>query len=134
MIQRKQSIYLTLAGLLSGIFAWVGDLWKVSNEWIQAEDSLPLLLLFLASTILSFVSLFMFKNRKLQLKLGYINILLNIFLVGFLAYSLSNLPGGLSSEKGIGLFIPFISIGLLIFANRYISKDEKLVKSVDRFR
>ena len=71
----------------------------------------------------------------MQIRLNNLNIFLNILLIGYLAYGLSNLPGGFSdSEKGIGLLIPFISIALLFIANRFITKDEKLVKSVDRFR
>lgn len=134
MIQRKQSIFLFLAGIFSAVSAWIGNLWKTATGWIQAEDVILLLVLFLLSTVLSLSSIFLFKNRKLQMQLGLLNILLNILLVGYLAYSLSNLPGGFDSEKGIGLFAPFISIVLLIIANRYIKKDEKLVKSVDRFR
>ena len=62
-------------------------------------------------------------------------IVLNILLIGYLAYRLSTLPGGFSdSEKGIGLFAPFTSIILLLLANRFIKKDEALVKSIDRFR
>jgi len=134
MIQRKQSIFLVLAALISTISAWLGDLWKTVSGWVQAEDITILLVLFLLSALLSGASVFLFKNRKLQLRLGGLNIILNLLLAGYLAYSLSNLPGGFNSEKGIGLLVPFISIVLLIFANRYIRKDEKLVKSVNRFR
>lgn len=134
MIQRKQSIFLFLAGIFSAVSAWVGNLWKTATGWIQAEDIIILLVLFLASAVLSLATIFLFKNRKLQMQLGLLNILLNILLVGYLAYSLSNLPGGFDSEKGIGLLAPFISIVLLILANRFIKKDEKLVKSIDRFR
>lgn len=134
MIQRKQSIFLFLAGIISAGSAWLGDLWKNATGWVQAEDMILLLGLFLFSALLSVVSIFLFKNRLLQIRLGLLNILLNILLVGYLAYSLSKLPGGFSSEKGIGLLAPFISIVLLIIANRFIRKDEKLVKSVDRFR
>lgn len=135
MIQRKQSIYLFLAALVSGISAWVADLWKIAKEWMQPEDNLGTLLLFLVSAILSLLTIFLFKNRKLQMRLNGLNILLNILLIGYLAFSVSKLPGGFSdSEKGIGLFVPFVSIVLLFVANRLIKKDEKLVKSVDRFR
>ncbi len=134
MIQRKQSIFLILAALVSTVSAWIGDLWKTASGWIQAEDVTVLLLLFLSSAALSAATIFLFKNRKLQMRLGGLNIILNILLVGYLAYSLSNLPGGFDSEKGIGLLAPFISIAFLIMANRYIQKDEKLVKSVNRFR
>lgn len=135
MIQRKQSIYLFLAGLVSGISTWVADLWKLAKEWIQPEDNWETLLFFGISALLSFSAVFFFKNRKLQMRLNGVNIILNILLIGYLAYSLSTLPGGFSdSEKGIGLLVPFASIILLFIANRFIQKDEKLVKSVDRFR
>jgi len=38
------------------------------------------------------------------------------------------------SEKGIGMFIPVLSIVFLVLANKAIKKDEDLVKSADRFR
>ncbi|HAE71723.1 MAG TPA: DUF4293 domain-containing protein, partial [Flavobacteriaceae bacterium] len=38
------------------------------------------------------------------------------------------------SEKGIGMFVPIISIVFLSVANKAIKKDEDLVKSVDRLR
>lgn len=135
MIQRKQSIYLFLAAIVSGISVWVTNLWKSATEWVQAQDDLIVLLLFIISSLLSLATIFLFRNRILQMRIGRLNILLNILLIGYLAYSLSTLPGGFSdSEKGIGLFIPFVSIVLLFIANRYIKKDEELVKSVDRFR
>jgi uncharacterized membrane protein len=135
MIQRKQSIYLLIAGLVSGISTWFADLWVLAKEWMQPEDNIITMLLFLISAVLSIVTIFLFKNRKTQMKVTGLNILLNILLIGYLAYSLTSLPGGFSdSEKGIGLFAPFISILMLVIANRFIKKDEQLVKSVDRFR
>jgi hypothetical protein len=135
MIQRKQSIYLFFAGLVSVISTWVANLWKSATEWIQPEDNLETLLLFGVSGLLSLLTIFLYKNRKLQMRLNGLNISLNILLIGYLAYVLSNLPGGFAnSEKGVGLFVPFVSIVLLVIANRFISKDEKLVKSIDRFR
>lgn len=128
MIQRKQTIYLALVALLSVIFA----IWGV--EWLYVENDWIIISGFLFSTILSIASILMYKNRNLQIKIGILNITLNFFIVGFLVYSLSKLPGGITPEKGIGLLMPFVLIGLLIVANRYISKDEKLVKSIDRFR
>ena len=124
-----------LAGLVSGISTWVADLWKLAKEWIQPEDNWETLLFFGISALLSFSAVFLFKNRKLQMRLNGVNIILNILLIGYLAYSLSTLPGGFSdSEKGMMLLVPFASIILLFIANRFIQKDEKLVKSVDRFR
>ena len=91
------------------------------------------LILFL-SAALSFGSILMFKNRKFQLALGWINIILNILLIGSFIFNLLNLPGGENPEKGIWAIVPLISIVLLSIANRLIKKDDDLVKSVDRFR
>ena len=135
MIQRKQSIYMFLAGLVAGISTWIANLWKIATEWMQPEDNIITLLLFVLSAVLAFATIFLYKNRSVQIKVNAVNIFLNILLIGYLAYSLSTLPGGFAdSEKGIGLFVPFVSIVLLLIANRFIKKDEKLVKSVDRFR
>lgn len=135
MIQRKQSIYLFIAALVSGISTWFADLWVITKEWMQPEDNTITMLLFLISAFVSLLSIFLFKNRKTQMRVTGANIVLNILLIGYLAYSLTTLPGGFSnSEKGIGLLVPFLSILMLVLANRFIKKDEKLVKSVDRFR
>jgi len=135
MIQRKQSVFLFFSGIISIISIWFANLWKTATQWIQPDDNITAFVLFLLSAFISLSTVFLFKNRKLQVKLNIVNIILNILLIGYLAYGLSNLPGGFSnSEKGIGLLVPFLSIVLLFIANRYIQKDEKLVKSVDRFR
>ena len=64
-----------------------------------------------------------------------LNIILNLFLLGFFVYRSLNLSGGTTvSEKGIGMLIPVCSIVFLTLANRAIKKDEDLVKSVDRVR
>ncbi len=135
MIQRKQSVFLFFSGIVSVISIWFANLWKTATQWIQPDDNTATLVLFLVSALISLTTIFLFKNRKLQIRLNIVNIILNILLIGYLAYGLSNLPGGFSnSEKGIGLLVPLLSIVLLFIANRYIQKDEKLVKSVDRFR
>ncbi|MXV39254.1 DUF4293 family protein [Flavobacteriaceae bacterium Ap0902] len=135
MIQRIQSIFLFLAALVSGVFINLFDLWRQGVEWMQADDYVGIYALFIASGVLSLVSIFFFKNRKRQMTINVINIFLNIVLVGLLVYRLLNLPGdGLESEKGIGIFLPLVSMLLIWLANRSIIKDEKLVKSADRFR
>lgn len=135
MIQRIQSVFLFLAAIISGVLSHVFDLWRAGTEWMQVDDYQYIYALFLSSGILSLLNIFLFKNRKRQMLFNGINIFLNIVLVGLLIFRLYNLPGdGLSSEKGIGLFLPIIALLLLWFANRSISKDEKLVKSIDRIR
>lgn len=135
MVQRIQSIFLFLVALVAGVFSNIFNLWKDGTEWMQAHDYNLILALFISSGILALLTIFFFENRKRQLLLNIINIFMNIVLVGLLVYRLFTLPGdGIESEKGIGLFLPLLSIILLWLANRFIIKDEKLVKSVDRIR
>ncbi|WP_166964736.1 DUF4293 domain-containing protein [Yeosuana marina] len=136
MIQRIQTLYLILvAGISSGLI-FVFNLWKTKDGFVvYAMDDSISLGLFLGSAVLSIISIFMFKNRKLQFVLGRLNIILNFFLLGFFVYLSLNLSGEtIVSEKGIGMFLPIISIVLLVLANKAIKKDEDLVKSVDRLR
>ncbi|MBE7689586.1 DUF4293 domain-containing protein [Tenacibaculum piscium] len=144
MIQRKQSLYLFIAGILSGILPFVFSLWTtqsaISVYIIDLFSSVSLLekatpILFLMSALLSIVTLFLFKKRELQFVLGRLNILINLFLVGILIYLSQTLSGEASvSEKGIGMFFPILVILLVVLANKAIKKDEDLVKSVDRIR
>uniref|UniRef100_UPI0039A4297C DUF4293 domain-containing protein n=1 Tax=Ornithobacterium rhinotracheale TaxID=28251 RepID=UPI0039A4297C len=135
MIQRIQSVFLFLAAMVSLVISNLVDLWKRGAEWMQSNDYTLIFAMFLSSGILSFAVIFLYRNRKRQLIYNYINIFLNVVLVGLLAYDLYNLPGeGIHSQKGIGLILPLISIILLFMANSGIIKDEKLVKSVDRIR
>lgn len=102
---------------------------------MYVEDEMMLLVMFLTSALISLVTIFMFKNRKLQFVLDRLNILLNFFLLGVFVYWSLSLPGEVDiSEKGIGMFLPIISIVFLVLANKAIKKDEDLVKSVDRLR
>lgn len=142
MIQRVQSIYLLLIIIFSVGLVFVFKLWETLDSTIFAfdlfadENRLAKLIpvFFSASGIIALISLFKFKNRQLQFVLGRIIILINLFLLGILIYLSLNLPGEVSSEKGIGMFIPIIVVLFSVLANKAIKKDEDLVKSVDRLR
>lgn len=136
MLQRIQTIYLFLAALASAGLIFVFSIGEnAANEAVFAQDILLVFGLFLASAALSFVTIFLFKNRKLQFVLGRLNIILNLILLGLFVYWSLNISGESNiSEKGIGMLIPIISIVFLVLANKAIKKDEDLVKSVDRLR
>ena len=136
MIQRIQTIYLLLSAAVSAGLIFVLHLWTSSDDvLVFAKDEYLYLGLFLGSALLSLISIFSFKNRKFQFVLGRLNIILNFILLGFFVYQLLMPPGESNiSEKGVGIFIPILSIVLLVLANKAIKKDEDLVKSVDRLR
>ena len=143
MIQRIQTIYLFLASAVSGGLIFVFNLWNTSKEEIFVlnlfQEDLVLFKLipfiFTASSVLSMVTIFLFKNRKLQFVVGRIIVLINLFLLVLLIYLSLTLSGETSvSEKGIGMFLPVLVILLIVLANKAIKKDEDLVKSADRLR
>jgi len=144
MIQRIQSLILLAAAIISGGLSNVFTLWNATyDSQFFAYESIvkeslylkPIGILFILSAVISFITIFLFKNRKLQFVMNRLNILLNFLLLGFIVYNVLNISGEtLVSEKGIGTFLPILSVFLLVFANRYIKKDEDLVKSVDRLR
>lgn len=136
MLQRIQTLYLLMSAIVSAGLIFVFHLWVTKDEVeVYAVDNFLYLGLFLASALLSFISIFSFKNRKSQFVLGRLNMILNFILLGLFVYQSLNLSGEtIVSEKGIGIFLPIISIVFLALANKAIKKDEDLVKSVDRLR
>ena len=136
MLQRIQTICLLFAAGVSAGLIYVFKLWT-SPEGIKvfADDINYVFAMFLVSAFFSILSITRFKNRKFQFVLGRLNIILNFILLGLFVYQSLNVSGETNvSEKGIGIFLPIISIVLLALANKAIKKDEDLVKSVDRLR
>ncbi|MCH8534862.1 MAG: DUF4293 domain-containing protein [Flavobacteriaceae bacterium] len=136
MIQRIQSLYLLIVVILCSLLLSTFPLWQNDSAVAEfATDYSISLIGVSASGLLALLSIFLFKNRKLQFVLGRLNILINFFIIGFFVYWSLNLSGETNvSEKGIGMFVPLVSIVFLVLANKAIKKDEDLVKSVDRFR
>ncbi len=136
MIQRIQTIFLFIVILLTGVLPFWVNLWSDANgNEIYANNEIMVSGIFYVSAILAMIAILLFKNRKNQFVLNRLNMILNLFLLGFFVYRSLNLSGETSvSEKGIGMLIPVFSIVLLVLANRAIKKDEDLVKSVDRLR
>ncbi|MBS9765926.1 MAG: DUF4293 domain-containing protein [Flavobacteriaceae bacterium] len=144
MIQRVQTLYLSIATILSGVVVFFLDLWETAKHKAFsvldtfATDSVLLksiTILFVVSAVITFITIFKYKTRKTQFVLGRLSILINLILLGILVYYVQNLSGEITvSEKGIGLLIPIFTILFIVLANRAIKKDEELVKSVDRLR
>jgi len=136
MIQRIQTVYLLIVAVLGGVLPFWLNLWSDADGIeIFAKNELLISGAFYVSAALALVAIMLFENRKNQFVLNRLNMILNLFLLGFFVYRSLNLSGEISvSEKGIGMLIPVFSIVFLVLANRAIKKDEDLVKSVDRLR
>ncbi|AZA78879.1 DUF4293 family protein [Chryseobacterium sp. G0186] len=129
MLQRIQTIW-TLLAVLAAVFLFI------TGQDVVISDSIPVLNIgCIVLVIIGALSVFSFKNRKRQILLNTISIIINALLIGVLAYWLLNLSGGIQfPEKGIEPIFPLIAVICLLIANVYIRKDERLVKSVDRLR
>tara|TARA_R110002074_G_scaffold59183_1_gene144215 strand:- start:46589 stop:46999 length:411 start_codon:yes stop_codon:yes gene_type:complete len=136
MIQRIQSFYLLIVAIIAGVLPFFFNLWiNIDGIEVFADNEMLISIAFYISAVLAIWSIVQFKNRKTQFVINRLNMILNIFLLGFFVYRSLNLSGeALVSEKGIGMLIPVFSIVFLVLANRAIKKDEDLVKSVDRLR
>jgi hypothetical protein len=86
--------------------------------------------------MIAVISVFLFKNRKLQIRLSIAGLVFAFS--GFLAevyylYDI-NTRYTIDSGPGIKLFLPLIMMLLLFLAYRAIRKDDRLVRSYDRLR
>jgi hypothetical protein len=150
MIQRIQSIYLFLAGL-SAISLFLSFMPLGIADSAQAEslpvilrdgvynlnDNIILLILTVSSSVIAFLTIFLYKNRGLQMKIAALMMILSLGLLitAYLIYYQQTKAFPNSTEHlGLGIFSPVLSILFGSLANRSIRKDEKLVKSMDRLR
>uniref|UniRef100_UPI00404AE3F6 DUF4293 domain-containing protein n=1 Tax=Flavobacterium sp. TaxID=239 RepID=UPI00404AE3F6 len=136
MIQRIQSFYLICSIIITAVLPFFFSMWtEQSGTAVFFYESILYSAFFGSISLITLISLFLFKNRQTQFVLNRLSIIFNFILLGFFVFRTLNLSGEMQiSEKGIGMFLPTISIVLLVLANRAIKKDEDLVKSVDRLR
>jgi hypothetical protein len=88
--------------------------------------------------LITLVEMFKYKNRVLQMKLGMLNSLLIVGILGLMMWFIFSgqkewLPA-VAGQFGAGLFMPAVAMLLNRMAIRSIKKDEDLVRSVDRIR
>jgi len=129
MLQRIQTIWTFLA-VLAAVFLFI------TGQDVIISDSIPVINIgCIILVLVGLLSVFSFKNRKRQILLNTISMIINVLLIGILMYWLLKLSGGIQfPEKGIEPIFSLIAIICLFIANIYIKKDERLVKSVDRLR
>ncbi|HPQ08670.1 MAG TPA: DUF4293 domain-containing protein [Bacteroidia bacterium] len=142
MIQRIQSVYLFLITILSTLLFFfpfqqnIVDL-KIISLKLDILNSTNTLL-FIASLINliilidSLTIIFLFKNRKLQMKMCIYLAIMNLICL-VLMYLSGTKSEGIPIYK-LPFIIPVINIILSILAYRNIKKDEELVRSADRIR
>lgn len=150
MIQRKQTLFLILF-----IFTSVANLFLPCNYLSDGQNSLGVsflsthssqvipnvwhyigLIIDLLVLTLSFVTIFLFKKRHLQVKLCYALMLLQLGFTCIVSFAPTVLkPENRALENsGVATIIGVIGILAAYFAAFYIKKDIELLKSADRIR
>jgi hypothetical protein len=84
--------------------------------------------------ILLIVEIFSYKNRLNQMRIAIgISFIMSLNLV-LMTFFIVDLQKEYEGTFGLGIFVFAMAMLLNILARRFIQKDEKLVKSVDRLR
>lgn len=149
MIQRIQSIYLLLSTILLGLVfvfpfgtlvsevQYTYNVFAISADATNSFSTLPVAVLVGIATLLSFVSIFLFKNRPLQNRL---NVLAMILMVVTPAVAYLYATFGMekfaaqSMTYGVAYILPICSLVFSFLAFKAIQKDNNLIRSLDRIR
>lgn len=160
MLQRIQTVFLLLVVLLM-LLMLIFPLWSyqaqdmttnyvLTSFYLEVNDSVAatpqkvffpytlVSILAVLAAMVGIIEITKFKNRLLQMKLGALN---SLFMAGTMGLSLY-FASEIMNEKqlqygwsyGIGVFFPAAAMICNVIANRFIRKDERLVRSVDRIR
>jgi hypothetical protein len=141
MIQRIQTLWLLISTMCAALFIFMPVYKGVYlNGTLQAVSIRENLFLLAGSAILttiSFLSIFMFKNRKAQKRLIILNILLIIGVFIAQYYLIEVFKKDMGIVQGDWQMIAILPLFMLlfhVFAYRGIRADEKLLNSADRMR
>lgn len=154
MLQRIQTVYLLLVVILMSVTAFSpllvltdadSNIYDMCSTGIQriaegASELIPtwgVLTMAGLSAVVALINIFLFKKRKLQVRLGMFTTFLILFfyVTLFVYFYVYGNKYGLSFETvGYGVVLPFIALILNFMAIHKIKADEKLVKSMDRIR
>lgn len=147
MIQRKQTIYLllALAALIVCLCLPIGRA-SVAASQLGAEavyynlgaylgqtltpHPIPFVDLVVAGTI-AFITIFLYKKRKVQMKLCVLDILLCVLWYVWYVVMVVTVNG---FHVSFAACLPLIAIIFLFLARRGVKADEDLIKSMDRIR
>ena len=89
------------------------------------------------SSLLALITVFLYKQRMLQIRLSIFNLVIMIgfyLYFGFILYKIYPVENLQFQKVGIGIIMPVIAIILTILAIRKIGADEALVRSLQRLR
>lgn len=104
-----------------------------------SENTIAIAGLAIIIALVALYEIFQYKNRFTQIKLGMLNSLLLAALLGTIFYYSSYVGDELvktdtPGDYQAGFYLPVLGLIVNSLANRFIKRDEDLVRSVDRLR
>jgi len=129
MLQRIQSVFLFISSVITPIMIFFVPIFELESKEMFASDFLWAKVFLFISTLLSLISITLYKNRKNQILLcsfSRTQITIALILLLFMYKKQMNVK--------IELFLFAIPYLLLILSSYFIKRDDKLVKSSDRIR
>ena len=141
MIQRIQTLFLFIAtalcilSLKTSFYSGhrIKDMIPKEVINITASYNMLLTVFTIATATIAFLAIFLFKNRKLQMRITVTSLVLS-FITLLLYYWQSKSFDAAESSLTFTAIIPMLVPVMILFAIRGIYKDEKLIKSVNRLR
>jgi hypothetical protein len=140
MLQRVQTIWLVLACVAAFLTLkfpfYSGHLTTDAQNALTsltAAGSLPIGILTVASAVTSLITIFLFKDRRLQMRINLVNIIVSILVIALYFLNIKSNYKELNFPLVTCVFAFAVPVFLLL-AFRGIYKDHRLVKSVDRLR
>lgn len=157
MLQRIQTVFMALVAICMGVVANTTIWSKISastNETITinafdlvhtkatGNETSPTFYIVIAAIIAGLIAIYsisQFKNRKLQMLLGAINSMVIAATMGFMFYFIfqKGMPAfdpSVEGKYGLGFYAGGVALLANMISNRFIRRDENLVRSADRMR
>ena len=114
---------------------------KMDAQGISSLGTIPIIsVLAVIIGLVAFSSIFLYKKRMLQLKMGQLNLFLITVFIALLFFYVEHYlktmthASLLQMDYRIGIYFPLAALILIILASKAIKKDEELVRSADRLR
>ena len=132
MIQRIQTLYLTISTLIC-LFSFYLFPLELKNENMFGIDYRFIFqkYSFVLISLLNLICIILYKSRSIQLYLNRFSILLiSVLIISFFVFNIDSLD----INHYLILLSAIFNIILIIFANKSILKDKKLIDSINRLR
>lgn len=155
MWQRKQTLFLLVSAVIMALLFFLPMAQVTPGASSGSEASLltalglknpfsgaysqfkiiPIVLDFLV-VLLSIVTIFLYKNRRLQMRISIFNILLTVGFIGSIAFEAYKAKEAVDGIFMITpwLFVPLVAIFFFYLAIRGMIADEILIRSANRLR